>query len=510
MTTVARWMMHAGCTEGVQMNGTQLRLERTWTMGDRIDGGGFGQVYSVTSDGREAVAKLVPKAPGADRELLFSNISDVRNVVPIIDSGEHEGYWVLVMPRAEMSLRQYLDASGGLLALPGAVEALKDICDALTDLAGKVVHRDLKPENVLRLNGRWCLADFGISRYAEATTAPDTRKFALSPPYAAPERWRSERATSAADIYAVGVMAYEMVAGHRPFPGPTIEQFREQHLHQDPPELKEAPTALGALVDECLYKAPEARPGAANVRVRLDRVNQQPQSAGLARLQEANREQIRRQGDASRKQSEFRTEAERRSALIAAAHKSFSRISAALQEAIADVAPSATVSTSARGGWSIRLNQAELTLSESSPHQQDAWGGWEAPRFDVVCTASLNLKIPRNRYDYEGRSHSLWFGDIQQPGDYTWFETAFMLSALMAQRARQNPFALGPGEQAAKAVWQGMAEFQVALPFTPLIVGELDEFIDRWAGWFADAAEGRLNHPGMMPERNPQGSWRKT
>jgi serine/threonine-protein kinase len=88
------------------MNGTQLKLDCTWTMGDRIAGGGFGQVYLATSDGGEAVAKLVPKAPGADRELLFINISDVRNVIPIIDSGEYEGYWVLIMPRAEMSLRQ--------------------------------------------------------------------------------------------------------------------------------------------------------------------------------------------------------------------------------------------------------------------------------------------------------------------------------------------------------------------------------------------------------------------
>jgi eukaryotic-like serine/threonine-protein kinase len=491
------------------MNGTQLKLGRTWTMGDRIAGGGFGQVYSATSDGEDAVAKLVPKAPGADRELLFVNLSDVRNIVPIIDSGEHEGYWVLIMPRAEMSLRIYLDTAGGSLALPDAAEALKDICDALTDLTGKVVHRDLKPENVLRLNGHWCLADFGISRYAEATTAPDTQKFALSPPYAAPERWRSERATSAADVYAVGVMAYEMITGGRPFPGPSLEQFREQHLHQDPPDLKGVPVALSALIDECLYKAPGARPGAANIRTRLDRVAQQSQSAGLARLQEANRSQVRRQGDASRQQSEARTEAERRSALANAAQRSFSRISSALRETIADAASSATVSASQRDSWSIRLNQAELTLSGVSSHQQGAWGGWEAPRFDVVCVASLNLMIPLNQYEYEGRSHSLWFGDIQQPGDYSWFETAFMISALVPRRARQNPFALDPGEEAAKAVWTGMAEFQVAWPFTPLIIGELDEFVDRWAGWFGDAVDGRLNHPGSMPERATQGSWRR-
>lgn len=128
----------------------------------------------------------------------------------------------------------------------------------------------------------------------------------------------------------------------------------------------------------------------------------------------------------------------------------------------------------------------------------------------MVYATSLSLKIPRNRYDYEGRSHSLWFGDIQQPGDYSWFETAFMISPLMAKRARLDPFALRPGVPAAKAVGPGMTEYQVAWPFTPLIVGELDEFIDRWAGWFADAAEGRLNRPGSMPERNPQGSWRTT
>jgi eukaryotic-like serine/threonine-protein kinase len=130
---------------------------------------------------KKRFAKLVPKAPGADRELLFINIADARNVVPIVDSGEHAGYWVLVMPRAGFSLRKYLDASGGLLALPEAVEVLKDVCDALADLAGRVVHRDLKPENVLRLNGRWCLADFGISRYVEATTAPDMQKLMREP-----------------------------------------------------------------------------------------------------------------------------------------------------------------------------------------------------------------------------------------------------------------------------------------------------------------------------------------
>lgn len=146
------------------------------------------------------------------------------------------------MPRADKSLRQHLDDAGSCLDGSEPVAVLSDIAAALVDLDGKVVHRDLKPANVLLLDGSWCLADFGISRYAEATTAPDTQKFALSPPYAAPERWRNERASGATDVYSLGVIACEMLAGSRPFPGPGLEDYRDQHLLNDPPSLEGVPT----------------------------------------------------------------------------------------------------------------------------------------------------------------------------------------------------------------------------------------------------------------------------
>ena len=160
------------------MTGTHLHLAHEWIVGDRIGGGGFGEVYAATNGDEEAAIKFVPKAPGADRELLFVGLAGFRNVVPIIDSGETPDSWILVMPRAQKSLRDHLAASGGHLEPSDAVAVMKDVCDALVDLNGKVVHRDLKPENVLLLSGHWCLADFGISRYAEATTAPDTQKYA--------------------------------------------------------------------------------------------------------------------------------------------------------------------------------------------------------------------------------------------------------------------------------------------------------------------------------------------
>lgn len=494
----------------VLMIGEVVPLQRPWTVGPRLDGGGFGQVYEVTSGtDTSAVAKFVPQAPGAERELLFVDLGGARNVVPVIDSGAFEGQWVLVMPRADSSLRQYLEVSGGSLDVAETLAILKDIADALVDLEGKVVHRDLKPENVLRLDGTWCLADFGISRYAEATTAPDTRKFAMSPQYAAPERWRAERASGAADVYAVGVMAYEMLTGVLPFAGPAFDDFRDAHLHQDPAHLSEVPAALAALVEECLYKAPAARPSAANLRARLDRVGSSAASAGLAALQEANRIEVLRHAETSRQGEVSRSETERRTDLAAAAERSFARISDALRHAIVDAAPAAQQSSARDGGWALQLNEATLSISAPRRLANNTWGGWTPPVFDVIAVSTISVRIPPDRYGYEGRSHSLWFGDVQIESEYAWFETAFMVSALIPRRGRQDPFALDPGEESAKAVWNGMAEFDAAWPFTPVAVDDLAEFIDRWGGWFAAASQGTLGHPSSMPERAASGSWRR-
>jgi serine/threonine-protein kinase len=151
------------------------------------------------------------------------------------------------------------------------------------------------------------------------------------------------------------------------------------------------------------------------------------------------------------------------------------------------------------------MNFAPLTATSPSP-----WGSWTSPAFDVVAHAAVGIKIPVDRYEYEGRVHALWYCDAQEKGRYQWFETAFMVGVFIPRRGRQNPFALNPGEESAKAVWNGIAESQVAWPFTPLSVGDLDEFVNRWAGWFGDAAQGRLSHPGSMPGRSPQDSWRRS
>jgi serine/threonine-protein kinase len=261
---------------------SEIALNRKWTLGAKLGSGGFGTVYEATGDdGTKAAVKFIRKEPGAQRELLFEDdLSGVPGVVPVIDSGEHVDNWVIVMPRADKSLLAHLNTHGGRLPEDEAVAILKAVGAALVALVDrKVVHRDIKPANILLVEGNWCLADFGIARYAEASTAPDTRKLACSPPYSAPERWRDERATSKSDIYSVGIMAFEMLEGHLPFPGPYVSDFRDQHLHTRPPKLTACSDALAALVTECLYKPPETRPSAANLHARLERMSR-PRSAG--------------------------------------------------------------------------------------------------------------------------------------------------------------------------------------------------------------------------------------
>ncbi|MCZ4098106.1 serine/threonine protein kinase [Streptomyces sp. H39-C1] len=487
----------------------KMQLQQEWDLGEPRqpigDEGGFGRVYEARSAAGElAAVKLVPQEPGADRELLFIDLEGVRNVVPILDSGEADDEWALVMPRADKSLRAHLDQHRSL-PLDEAVRVLTDIAETLTDLDGRVVHRDLKPENVLLLDGHWCLADFGIARYAEATTAKHTFKGGGTLPYMAPECWKHQRATGATDIYALGVLAYELLEGTTPFTGPFDHDFQDQHLHGTPPPLTTAPALLAALITECLYRAPQSRPAAGNVLERLRRIPTASLSGGLAALAEANKAVATQHAEIDRQASAAVTEAERRRDLLEAAQTSLSLISEQLLTAITKVGSAAEVRRG-KNDWAVILSDAQLSFSDPTKTRPDNWT--QAP-FDVVADASILLRIPGNRNGYDGRSHSLWYADAQVAGQYQWFETAFMRSPLIGGLSTVDPFSLSPGRDALGAVRSGMDVNQVAWPFTPLTLGDLDQFIDRWTGWLASAATGQLGHPSQMPEHDPSGSWRK-
>ncbi len=482
-----------------------IRLNKDWRIGDQLDRGGFGSVYLAWSgDGAPAVVKLIPKDPGAERELLFEDLDGVPNIVPVLDRGEWGNYWVLVMTKAEKSLRDYLNGEKAPLSVHVAVQILVDVATALVSIEGSIVHRDLKPDNILLLNGHWCLADFGISRYAEATTAQDTRKYAMTPLYAAPEQWRGERATSATDVYATGVIAYELLAGRLPFSGP---DYRHQHIEDEPGAIPDIPPKLQSLVTECLYKAAEARPRS---QVLLSRLNEslKPASQAGQRLQQANERAVQEQSEADRKRSVVRSEGERREELRQAVDTSLELVVKLLHEQVVANAPM----SSPRFGplvWSCALKGADFRMDLAKSAELPPEGAHYLPPFEVIAFASITLGIPRDMYGYEGRSHSLWYCDAQERGVFRWYETAFMISPLMPKRTRINPFALEPGQEAYGALSNVITDFQVAWPFTPVDQGDEEGFIERWIGRFADAAEGRLHHPHSVPEQSPSGLWRR-
>lgn len=484
----------------------------TWQVGQPLAGGGYGTVCEATSaDGQPAVAKLVPKAPGAERELLFGDAltaAKLENVVPILDQGETADAWVLVMPRAEKSLAQHLEAlKGAPMEFSEVLDILSDVAAALVALAtAEIVHRDLKPDNVLLLKGRWCLADFGISRYRQATTAPDTRKYSMTLPYAAPERWRAERATSATDVYAFGVMAYELVAGHRPFLGPGEHDFREQHLTSTPPRLLLGTNRMRNIVEECLSKEPAARPTPANLLARLEKAREEPKSSAASRLAAQNLRVVEERSRASAEAEAARQEAERVERLAADGIRTFDAFADPLLQHIEDDAPAAAIERGAGRGTMLYVARLDgAAIGVQTPVKSEDWSG----PFNVVAHASITVnRQRRDSLGWEGRGHSLWYCDAFEEGRFAWYETGFMESPFGGGRPSIEPFALGP-RSASVAFSNVVGTMQLAWPMSELDRDEPDEFIERWIGWFVDAVEGTLHRPSSMPERHDDRRWRR-
>ena len=485
---------------------SMIKLHREWQIGNQIDSGGFARVFGAQSkDVMPAVVKLIPKKPGAQRELLFEELNDIPNVVPIIDKGEWGNFWVLVMPKATTSLRHHLSKKNYQLSTIEAVPILIDLAKALSAIKDRVVHRDIKPENILLLDGHWCLADFGIARYAESTTAPDTAKYAWTPAYAAPEQWREQTASNATDIYSFGIVAYELLSGKLPFQGPR-DEFRQQHLTQSPIPIPNIPNRLWDLVNECLYKNPQTRPSAQNLLDRLMK-STQPASPAASLLQQANTVAVERRVEVERKLSAAQAEEERYRELYDAAIQSWQSILSLLQQQINDNAPSTQV-TERPTSLEWALNNAALQIDHCVMVQPNSIGGIP---FEIAAHSAIAVSMQSRWHETIGRSHSLWFCDAKELNVFRWYETAFMHSPFATNpRGQFEPFSLSPENKDCKlALDQGMHTVQVAWPFTAIDQGSEESFVDQWIDWFAKAAHDQLRKPSRMPEKTPRRSWRR-
>ena len=153
------------------------------------------------------------------------------------------------------------------LPVPEAIRIAMQICDAMAYAhAHGVFHRDIKPENIMILdNGDIKIIDFGVALLegARRVTWRGLSGTVGTPDYMAPEQLRGERGTASSDIYAVGVVLYEMLCGRVPFEGENVFAVMNQHVSQDPPSILQfnptLPSALVTVVMRAIRRNPDKR-----------------------------------------------------------------------------------------------------------------------------------------------------------------------------------------------------------------------------------------------------------
>jgi tRNA A-37 threonylcarbamoyl transferase component Bud32 len=258
----------------------QLRsaLEDRYRLDRELGQGGMATVYlahDLKHDRDVALKVLRPELAatlGSDRFLREVQVAarlQHPHILPLLDSGEAAGFFYYVMPYvAGESLRERL-ARSGELPVHEAVKLLIEVVDALAAAhALGVVHRDIKPDNVM-LSGRHALVmDFGVAKAVSEATGRNqltTAGVALgTPAYMAPEQAAAEPTLDhRVDIYAVGIMGYELLTGQPPFGGGTAQQVLAAHVTRPPEPITSRrpsiPAALAAVIMKCLEKRPADR-----------------------------------------------------------------------------------------------------------------------------------------------------------------------------------------------------------------------------------------------------------
>jgi eukaryotic-like serine/threonine-protein kinase len=292
-----------------------------------LGAGGMGEVYRAKDSrlGREVALKVVPEAFASDPARLARFEREARtvaglnhpNIVVLYSVEEERGVRFLTMELVE---GQGLDrlVSGGALPLPRVLDLGIALAEALAAAHERgVVHRDLKPANVMvTREGRLKVLDFGLAKLepADAELAATQAATLMTPlstpgrvvgtvPYMAPEQVRGDAVDARTDLFALGIILYELASGRRPFTGGTPADVSSSILRDTPPSLaslrRDLPADLERIVERCLEKEPRAR-----FQTALDVCNE------LRRLQQSSASGAqaaaggRRRGDAAERGAE--------------------------------------------------------------------------------------------------------------------------------------------------------------------------------------------------------------
>jgi serine/threonine protein kinase len=240
-----------------------------------IGRGGMAVVYRAyqPSLNREVAIKVLPPQFTFDQQFVERFVREAQaaaslrhpHIIVIHDVAEQNGLYYIVMELLTgRTLRQLIEQEG---ALPPARAArlVEQIASAL-DYAHRrgFVHRDVKPDNIFVDQGdRVTLTDFGIAKAAWGTQLTKTGMLVGTPQYMSPEQAQGEDVGFATDIYALGIVAYQMLSGRVPFQGTTPHAILYQQIHELPPPLRSVrsglPPAVDSVLNAALAKEPRAR-----------------------------------------------------------------------------------------------------------------------------------------------------------------------------------------------------------------------------------------------------------
>ena len=275
-----------------------LRVGGRYELTSRIAGGGMGEVWAARDDvlGRDVAVKVLRGEHADDPAFLARFRTEARhaaslshpNIASVYDYGEVDGVSYLVMelvPGEPLSARLTRD---GALAPAVAVPLLQQAATALQAAhAVGLVHRDVKPANLLITPQQQVkITDFGIARLGGDDPVTRTGEVMGTAQYLSPEQAMGQPATSASDVYSLGVVGYEMLAGRRPFEAESPVAIAMAHVSREPDPLPATvPAPLAAVVLAALAKAPADRPAnAADFADALGRALRGDQGAATTQL----------------------------------------------------------------------------------------------------------------------------------------------------------------------------------------------------------------------------------
>jgi eukaryotic-like serine/threonine-protein kinase len=265
-------------------------LDHRYQVGRRLGEGGMSYVYraqDVQSSGAVAVKILLPRLsrdPAAverlRREATIAMRLDHPNVCPILRMGEADGMIYLVMPYLEGEPLSEHETRRGPFALAEGIPLLVQMCRGLQHAHElQIIHRDLKPENIMLVPDgtragaedepqyRAVVMDFGLAK--ERRAGPEVAKLTATgivlgtPEFMSPEQIRGKPLDGRSDVYALGILAFELFTGQLPFAGKSAQETMIARLRGSPTKLRdlraELPVKLDAVIARCLVIDPAER-----------------------------------------------------------------------------------------------------------------------------------------------------------------------------------------------------------------------------------------------------------